>query len=240
MHAHLCCPTVMHSAYTVSQLIYISSTFFFLPSFLLSVYRVLLCSTMMKSTESKRKANEPAVAVPSNLDTLDKAELLSLIQALDAERSCKKAKTTAAATASAPAAPATPPFGAKAVERMKTTLTKKAVAAVKMAKVSTRTNKPWVEIQEGLSLEQSKVLIGEHGDVSKDTKSAYVKALTSADLHKFLPDIPYAIQAKWTGKSWGMVKSKSAKTTVKFEQAEFKYDKKASVLILRLRIGCNY
>ena len=69
--------------------------FFFSPSFLLSVYRVLLCSTMMKSTESKRKANEPAVAVPSNLDTLDKAELLSLIQALDAERSCKKAKTTA-------------------------------------------------------------------------------------------------------------------------------------------------
>ena len=84
---------------------------------------------------------------------------------------------------------------------MKKALAKKAVAAIKKTKITSNSSKPWVEVHEGMSLEQAKILIGECGEVKKDTKSLFVVNLTSG-LFDFLPTLPPVNQAHFTGKMW--------------------------------------
>ena len=154
----------------------------------------------------------------------------------------KKPRTTGSASSSAAAASSSNGgdiFESIDMQKTKKMLTKKAIAAVKRTKVSSHSSKPWVEVNEGMRMDDAKSLIGSHGTEVKDTKQYYVRALTPSELAAFLPALPSTNLAHYTGKVWcfpGATPKGRTNTEVIFEKAEYKYSKSSSMLTLRMRI----
>lgn len=187
----------------------------------------------------RRTSDETQVVVPNNLTALSKTALIELVRSLESERKSKRAKMitpTAAAQTMLPEKTMSP----KNIAKLKAKMAKQALSKLKKVKIATRSAKPTVEINEGMTYDDAKAIISNIGTQTKSTTKMFVVKLTGEDIRNLLPDLPAEAKVIFSDyrfkRAFG---SGKCDRPMEFEDGEFKYTHSSKMLTLKIRVAYN-